>query len=217
MRDGPATFSRLLHGPPPVLPRWLDAAVERWVRLPPRVRLFWWLVVLAVLSGQYLGARGSAVTAYGPPVEVWQAGDTVLPGEPVRARRTTLPADAVPDDAVTDLPDNALAVLPIPAGTVVVGAHLNPSELVASLAPGQRVVALPLDSGSGVQVGARVDVWALDRDRGSPTLLVESRRVLAVTGERGRLSVLVAVPVEAVPDITSTLADAGVLLTLAPA
>lgn len=211
--------SGFLYGPPPPLPRRLDRLAEGWARLPPRARLMAWALLAIVVAGQCSAYRdGLAARWGGAGVEVWQATRTVPAGEDVAGalQQVRLPPVAVPPDPVTDVRPGQSLTLPLLEGAVLTHAHISSVGPAAALAPGERLLPIPVQATWGIEAGAVVDVWAVDRSRGPPELLAEGLRVLAVDGDGGRAVALVAMPARDVGAATSAMGSGQLLLTLVP-
>lgn len=179
-----------LAGPPPALPAVVDAAVERWWSLPPRVRM----LVIGALAAVVVAAAlaGRSADPWGPAVEVVVAARELQPGEVVDATAVEVvrrPAAAVPDGALEagaalELPLAA----PVPAGAALTAGHLAPAGPAALLGPGRAAVALAADGLPALVAGQVVDVLA-QSPQGQPTVLAGSARVLATDGEHLWLAV----------------------------
>lgn len=210
---------QFLYGPPPRWPRPLDRALEGWARLPPRVRLLTWTLLLIVVVVQYSAYRDGLTERWGGEgVPLWQAQHTIPAGEDPRdgLRRVVLPPIAVPPAATGSLPEDPVLAMPLLPGQVLTDTHLSPTGISATLAADQRVLSVPVGTDLQLRAGAVVDVWAIDGSRGPPTLLAQGRPVLAVTQQGGRATVLLAVHREQVATATEAMAVGSLLLTLAP-
>ncbi len=208
-----------LAGPPFVLPRALDAVAEGWARLGARVRFLVVLGLVVALGAGY-GARVAAVDARwgGAPVEVLRAERALAVGEaPDDLERIVLPPAAVPEGAVSDVPADVVLALALPAGALLLGAHLDARGPAAALPAGERVLPLPVEAGWGVEAGAFVDVWVLGAGEGAARLVARSRPVLRVDADEGQDGVaLVALQADQVAAATSGLAVGRVVLAHAP-
>ncbi len=188
-RPAPSARRAALRGAPVALPPRLDAAAERWWRLPPRVR-GGILVTLVVLALAVVG-RGATASPWGPPRPVLVAASDLPGGHALvlgDARGAEWPADLVPADALTaeDLrgaptgPD-----APRLAGPVRAGAPLARGDLVTGVSglvgDGEAAVAVPVDGLPTVTAGDRVDVVATRTD-GTGQRVASAARVLAVDG-----------------------------------
>lgn len=175
----------LLHGPLPVLPAPVDAALEGWWRLPPRVRAVATLVGVGLVIFGIL--QRTSTSEFGPPEVVAVARTAGAAGMPVEFELQRRPQTFVPPNAVREVDQRVLA-RDIGAGEVVTEWHLAagvdslltddevalavPDDL-PDLPPHARlfILATGLD-GTGVQLGDarllthRPDwLWiALDRD-----------------------------------------------------
>lgn len=124
------------------------------------------------------------------------AAGTRLTVEDVEVRR--LPADLVPDGALTEIPEGAVLADAVRRGEVLPGSRLAPagaSPLVAQLPPGTRALAvpagpgaLPLEPGDAVDVLATLDPSATGG--GEPTVTV-ARDALVVDVGAGAVSLAV--------------------------
>jgi hypothetical protein len=163
----------LLHDhlarPPWVLPRWLDAASERWWGAGPRARV----IVLAVATGLMLAAVAGRIGGdpHGPPTTVLIAthdlplGHELQPGD---LRRARWPRDLVPDSAIAD-PDVVVATArqvtaPLPRGAVATDHHLGTTGLGGAVPAGLSAVAVPIDALPPLRVGTRLDLITTDLD-----------------------------------------------------
>jgi hypothetical protein len=208
----------LLHGPALALPQPIDLVSERWARLPPRLRmLVTVLLILALLLAVQL--RVASVEAHwgGAPVFVLRAtADMPVGTRPRAVEPFALPAAAVPPRVIRDVPQNAVLSLPLPAGSVLTQAHLDPRGPTAGLPPGLRAVPISIEAGWRVESGGWVDVWVLGAGEEPSTLVASSRAVLQVREEQGRSTALVALRSDEVRATTAGLALGTVLLTHAP-
>lgn len=210
---------QFLHGPPPRWPRPIDRALEGWARLPPRVRLLTWGLLVVAVALQYSAHRdGLAERWGGEGVTLWQAHQTIPAGEDPRSglRQVVLPPVAVPPEATVTLPADPVLAMPLLAGQVLTDTHLSPTGISATLAPDQRVLSVGVGADLQLRAGAVVDVWAIDGSRGPPTLLAQGRPVLAVQQQGGRATALLAVHRDQVATATEAMVVGSLLLTLAP-
>jgi len=207
-----------LQGPPAALPGWLDRLHLTWVRLPPRVRVAVWGMLLVAAAAQCGAHRTSVAGAWGgEPVLVWQATTTLPAGvDPTGSLRPVeLPPLALPANPVQDLPAAPVLQLPLVEGGVLGRAHLDPGGASAAVSADERLVGVPVDAGLGITAGSAVDVWAAGP--GSPArLLVAGRPVLGVVGEGGRLVASVSLPEAAVAEALQLRSAGLLLLTVAP-
>jgi pilus assembly protein CpaB len=158
-----------LARPPWTLPRWLDAASERWWRAGPRTRV----IVLAVVTGLGLAAVTGriGVDPHGPPTTVLIAAHHLPLGhqlEPADLRPARWPRDLAPDGAVTGGDALALAgkqlTAPLPRGAVATEHHLGDTGLGEAVPPGYRAVAIPIDALPPLSSGTRLDLVTTDLD-----------------------------------------------------
>ncbi len=192
-------------GPPPVLPVAVDRALERWWRLPPRMRAAAVIALLVVVAaGAVLRVARSP---YGPPVPVVVAVRDLAVGAAVAGAVAPehRPADHVPSDAVATVPPDATLAMGVVSGTVLTARHLRPGGPLADLAAGSAAVAVPVDIVPGAVPGLRVDLVATLGD-GSGAVVAADARVLAVTGDL----VWFEVPRVAAPDVAAA-ASRGLL------
>lgn len=211
--------SGFLFGPPPRLPGAVDRLAEGWARLPPRVRLLSWAIAITILATQCSAYRDGLTAQWGGEgVTVLQATHSVPAGADPTASVTEvrLPPVAVPPDPTTDLGDNPRLTVPLLEGAVLTQAHLSPVGAAAALAPGDRLLPVPIDPAWGIEQGVVVDAWAVDRAAGPPRQLLTDRPVLAVQGYSGRQVALLSVPADKVAEATSVLSSGQLLLTLRP-
>jgi hypothetical protein len=209
----------LLDGPRPTLPRPLDAALEGWAGLRPRLRVA--LVAAAVaLSLGAMQARIAQVERQwgGPPVAVLVAGDDLAAGSaPAGLRQVRLPPVAVPPAAVREVPAGAVLTTAVPEGAVLTAGHLHPRGPAAALAPDRRAVPIPVEDSWGVAAGGWVDVWVLGADGRPATRIATGRQVLEVAGGAHDGTALVELHVEEVGPASAGLALGRLLLAHAPA
>ncbi|MEE8601726.1 hypothetical protein [Euzebya tangerina] len=208
----------LLHGPPLVLPRWLDRLAERWARLPPRIRFLALILVILVL----LGVQGAQVAGVqtrwgGAGQRVWRATQIVPAGGSPHdhLEAVTLPAAAVPADAVVGRVDRAAVLsLPLVQGGILTTQHLDPIGPAVSLPDDERAVPIPVELGWGIEAGGLVDVWVSPAREGELRRLAGERVVLQVQDDGRAAVALVSIPEEEVATTTTALARGSVLLTL---
>ncbi len=191
---------------------------ERWARLPPRLRM---LVVVMLTLALLLSVQLHVATVEarwgGAPVTALRAIDDLPAGvEPRAVEPVALPASAVPPRAVHDVPRGAVLSLPLPAGSVLTEAHLDPRGPAAGLPPDLRAVPIPIEAGWRVEPGGWVDVWVLGAGEEPAQLAASSRAVLQVREEQGRSTALVALRAGDVQATTAGLALGTILLTHAP-
>lgn len=208
--DRASHLRRLLDGPPPSLPSLVDAASERWWRLPPRAR------VAAVLAAGLLllaaGAGHVASSPWGPPVTVVVATRDLAIGEELTTadvRRTGWPADLVPAGALSDPAGTVVA--PVPAGSVVTDRHVARDGLARALPDGMVAVPLPAELLPEVPAGARLDLVGATLD-GRGVTLAHRALVLAAGGPQ----VWVAVDHAAAADVAAAGATGQLTLVVLP-
>jgi Flp pilus assembly protein CpaB len=211
-------LARLLAGPLPALPRWLDRIADWWSGRPPRVRATLLTLVIVALLGS-TEARVRAVEARwgGAPVAVLVATrDLGVGDEPTDLRRRSLPPAAVPPGALRATPPGVTALsLALPEGAVLTAAHLDPRGPAAGLSDDLRAVPVPIESGWGVVGGGWVDLWLLADGGAASQLAARSRPVLEVR-EDHQPTALVGLTPDEVEVVTEGLAAARLLLTHAP-
>ena len=129
--------------------------------------LIYWAFVatLAAIAAHLVLARFDAAEAarrgWGDPIEVLIATSEHRPGDALTTRRVELPASAVPDGVVDELPAGARARQFLSAGAVVELADVATIRGPASGAsPDAAVVPIPLRAPAADAVGAPVDVVA---------------------------------------------------------
>ncbi|MGH9212624.1 MAG: SAF domain-containing protein [Acidimicrobiales bacterium] len=227
----------------------LGSLVDPWVIALRARRLLarpWARRALVVLVA---GATGLAVTAsvqaaegvrerWGATRPVVVARRDLAIGETVDSSAVDvrdLPAVAVTDAALDEVPLGAVVRQPVAAGEPVIGDRLAPQGLtgVAALVPtGSRAVAIPVGPAGipPVEVGDQVDVLAMtaapadehghenedvtSAAAGSPAVALVERAPVVDVGEA---AVSVAVPAIDVPALLAGLTQGAVLLTLAGA
>lgn len=193
----------------PALPGPVDAALEGWWRLPPRLRLLAGAgLVGLVLFG--IGAR-TAASPHGPLVAVPVAQTDATAGDPVAAADVVVqrrPAAFVPDGALDDVPQGRLA-RDVGDGEVVTDRHVvdDVDDLLASgevaLALAQHLPSLP----------ARADLVVLGTALDGTGRMLATARLLAAGPEW----TWIALPVEAAPDVAAGMATGGITVVVAPA
>lgn len=152
-------WRRVLHGPLPRLPAPLDATMEGWWRLPPRLRLAATLVVVGLVAVGL--ALHTTTSRWGPATPVVVATAAAEAGQPLATTHATWPADLVPPDALATPPDG-VATRHVRAGEVVTATHVatDLSDLL-----GHDEVALNLPSvPDGLPRGATLDLLGTDFD-----------------------------------------------------
>lgn len=209
---------QLLDGRPLALPSPLDAAAERWARVPPRLRaLLALLATLAVITGLHHRIAAAEARWGGTPVTVLRAVEDLPAGSPAaRLEPIALPPAALPPRAVRHPPDGAVLSLPLPAGSVLTHAHLDPRGPAAHLPADVRAMPVPVEAGWQVEPGGWVDVWVLGAGQAPSRLVARSRAVLEVRRDEGMRTALVALRDDEVGPATEGLALGKVLLTHAP-
>ncbi len=215
MRD---RLDALLRGSYPRLPRLLDACSDRWAGLRPRARaVAVALCVVALLLAVDARVRAAESRWGGPPRLALVAQRDLGVGDvPAPLRATTLPPGAVPDSAVTAVPDRAVLALALPRGAVLTAAHLDPRGPAAGLDATGRVVPVPAEPGWAVTAGGWVDVWVLGAGDAPAELVARRRPVLAVRRDADGLTALVGLAADEVGPTTTGLALGRVLLAHAP-
>ncbi|MGH8896396.1 MAG: hypothetical protein ACRDZ4_05070 [Egibacteraceae bacterium] len=209
---------KLLYGRPFALPAPMDAVSERWARVPPRLRalLILWVALAAMAGMQHRVALTEARWG-GTPVTVLRAMEDLPAGAPAaRLERVTLPPAALPPHAVGHAPDGAVLSLPLPAGSVLTQAHLDPRGPAANLPDDVRAVPVPVEAGWQVEPGGWVDVWVLGAGQAPSRLVARSRAVLEVRRDEGTRTALLSLRDGEVGPATEGLALGKVLLTHAP-
>ncbi|MGH8904628.1 MAG: hypothetical protein ACRDYA_23825 [Egibacteraceae bacterium] len=209
---------QLMNGRPLALPSPVDAVSERWARVPPRMRAL--LVLLAVLAAIVGMQHRVALTQArwgGTPVTVLRAVEDLPAGTPAaRLEPIALPPAALPPRAVGHPPDGAVLSLPLPAGSVLTQAHLDPRGPAAHLPDDVRAVPVPVEAGWRIEPGGWVDVWVLGAGEVPSRLVARSRAVLEVRRDEGTRTALVTLHDDEVGPTTEGLALGKVLLTHAP-
>lgn len=166
-----------LDGPPFALPPVLDRVAERWWRARPRSRLVVGLAVVVLLV--VIGLANAAAAPHGPPSVAWVAtrdlrvGDVLGPDE---LRRTTWPADLLPDGVVSE--PSGILVAPLPRGAVATDRHVGDGGPATGLPPGTAVVPVPVDAVPPLPSGARLELVAGDGVGGAGQLITGDALVL---------------------------------------
>lgn len=158
-------------GPALALPARLDQLVERWARLPWRLRA----LLVAILCGSLFmfhlssvsNARGLADDLH----EVWVASTTLAPGDSPDGKfvRAKVPDSALPELAIDHMPTTA-PVLTIVAGTVATTAHFDGLEKAPDVPIGHRAIALTTTDADLYAPGSRVDLWQIREQTPQPFL-----------------------------------------------
>ena len=169
-------------------------------------------VITAVGVNQLTAEARRLRAAYGATVDVTVVVEATGVGTPLRSVTALrpVPTGLVPDQAVTDLADDATAAVPLTAGTIVTRPHVAADAAIgadeAALAFPVGPATPPLAVGSSVTIVAASDPFAP-----SPTALIGGRVV-----DIGADQVLVAVhrtdleaASSAITSGTATLALAG--------
>lgn len=207
----------LLHGPPPPLPRVLDAAAEGWAGMGSRSRaLLVGSLVVALLAVYAVQLVAVDRRWGGPPVPVWRVVADQTAGEIPDAEQVHLPPLAVPDGALARPPGERALAVPVVAGTVLTEAHLDPRGPAARLPPDQRILPVPVEPGWQVVPGGLVDVWVLSGREAAAELVAAGRPVLAVTNDSGQPVALVALHAGDMAAATAGLATGRLVLAHAP-
>lgn len=196
------------------------------LRRQPRL---WWAVTLtialAVGGAVWSIVAGAEATrrAWGATEHVVVATRDLAPGTPVRAGDVEVverPRAVVPDGALHQLGDGQVASAAVAAGEVLVAARLAPlglTGLAATLPPGARAVAVPIEAGSSppLTVGDHVDVLvALAPEAagdGPPGFVVAAGALVVSVDE---VAVTLAVRSAAAPRIAVALGQGAVTLAL---
>jgi hypothetical protein len=209
----------LLDGPKPGLPRPLDALVDAWAGLRPRVRLLV-LALALVATGAAAHARLGQLEARwgGTPVAVLVATEDLPAGSaPAGLRTVRLPPAIVPPTALADIPDGQVLTAPLPQHAVLTSGHLHPRGPAAVLGPERRAVPIPVEEGWGVVAGGWVDLWVLGAEGQQASQIASGRAVLEVTGDAHEATALVELHADEVGPATAGLARGQLLLAHAPA
>lgn len=191
-------------GPLPALPRALDSVSEGWWRLPPRLRLLAF-IVLVVLVGFGVVRRGSA-TPWGPPVEVVVAAGDLDAGQPVAAMTASRPASLVPSNALERIPSGRMS-RDVTAGEVLTSAHVV-ADLDDLLENGEVAIALSQQL-PGIRVGSRLEILGTGFDGLGDHL--GPGRLLAVDGDQ----TWVAIDQDRAPAIAAAMTTGSVTVALA--
>lgn len=209
----------LLSGGHPRLPRPVDALSEQWWRLRPRVRTLAVATVVVLAAAGMQSRISAAESRWGGEPRTVLVADRDLPvGAPADGlRRRPMPPLAVPDGALTAVPDGAVLSFALPAGGVLTATHLDGRGPAAGLARGLRAVPVPAEQGWGVVRGGWVDVWVLGAGDAPAALVASSRPVLDVRSDPAGATAIVGMAADEVGPTTEGLALGRVLLTHAPA
>ena len=212
------SLRQLINGRPIALPSLVDAVLERWARVPPRPRaLLMLLATLGMITVMQHRVALAEARWGGMPVVVLRAAEDLPAGAPAaRLRPVALPPAALPSRVVRHPPDGAVLSLPLPAGSVLTEAHLDPRGPTANLPDDVRAVPVPVETGWQVEPGSWVDVWVLGAGDVPSRLVARARAVLQVRRDEGTRTALVALRDDEVGPVTEGLALGKVLLTHAP-
>lgn len=189
----------------------------------------WWLLTVAVALG--VGWVVSSIVADAERTRLaWGTTELVAVTSRHLAAGTTIdggdvelvarPRALVPEGAVAEVPDGQVVAVAMEAGEVVVRARLAPlglGPLAATLAPGTRAVAVPVEAGLAppLLVGDRVDVMvavAPEAAGGGPPGFVVAADALVVAVDEA--AVTVAVSRAEAPRIAVALGQGAVTLAL---
>lgn len=183
----------------------------------------WGLAVLlaattAGLVAHVAGGAAEAASRWSPGPAVLVVRAPVPAGEAVTTAHVglrRLPAVAVPDGALRELPEGATAAVALHPGEVLLADRVRgASPVAARLPPGARGVAVPNDTALPVRVGDRVDVLAtfeIEATGAPPTVAVaRSALVVHVASD----AVTVAVQEAAAPKVAYAVAAGAVTLAL---
>lgn len=145
-----------------------------------------------------VAAADEARAAWGTVTDVWVVAAPASPGDPVVARRATVPVAMAPTGAAVDVPPGAVAAQHLAMGAVVTEADLRrPDDIPA----GWLVVTAPADRSPSLSPGDPVDV------------LGASGHVCSGTAARaGQDRVEVAVPPDCAAALTADLLADDVLV-----
>jgi Flp pilus assembly protein CpaB len=201
-------------GAPIVLPAIVDAASERWWRLPPRRRGV--LLVLLVVGALALVGRGATTSPWGPPRDVLVATTDLAGGQrltPQHTRSVPWPASLVPDGALAadDLAGDLRLAGPVPVGTVLARHHAV-TGVAGLVDAGRAAVAVPVDGLPAVPAGTRVELVATAPD-GSGHRVASDARVAAVAPDVTWLDV----PADRVAAVAAAGAAGRLTLAVRPA
>ncbi|MDQ4129618.1 MAG: SAF domain-containing protein [Actinomycetota bacterium] len=181
-----ARLARLLHGPPPALPRALDRLSERWACAPPRARVA--VLLAAALVMLAIAGRGAVRSPWGAPSPVLVARSDLPAGhvlQPPDLAASTWPSRVVPAGS----PSEASSVtgtplaMGLPAGGLLTSTHLAVPGVAAGLPAGHVAVSVKVPEGLALASGQHVDLMTLERGGGG-VLLASDATILAVEGER---------------------------------
>ncbi len=151
-----------LHGPAPVWPRPLDAALEWWAGLPTRARVALRAGAAVVVAVAVSG--GLVQGPWGAPVPVVVATRDVAAGAPLGPTDLEVaqrPRGLVPPDAITDqgaVPPDAVADGHLPAGTFLTHRAISAGGPGGAATPGTAVVPVPADTLPPLPIGTRLDL-----------------------------------------------------------
>lgn len=204
----------LLDGPPPALPRPLDAAAEGWAAARPRTR-----VALGVLGAALLLAvagRGAARSPWGPPTPVvvaaadLPAGRAVAPTDVVVA---TWPQEVVPAGAARDAIEVVGRTLArgVPASIPLTAGHLLRPGVAGDLPAGTVAFPLPYEGDLALAPGLRLDLLGVQTD-GAGVRLATGATILGVE----ETTVWIAVAREEAPGVAAAAALGEVTVVLLP-
>ena len=202
-------------------------------RVPRRLRplldpaaLRYWAAVIA-LAALLAGIVGRTVASAERSRDAWGSRRTVLVAArtleagdalgPAEVRSVRWPAELVPPEAVSTLPDEVRARGPIGAGAPIT------ADVVAAPdegpPPGARTIAIAVDERSlPVKVGQRVDLWSVPDGAIGADGAVGAERVAidALVLDASEAVVVVAVRSAQVADAAEAVATAHVVLVGTP-
>lgn len=112
---------------------------------------------------------------WGETADLAVATSASAPGEVIDAELRTLPARAVPDDALTEVPDGATARRRVGAGEILVAADITLAiGPAATASTGEVVVTMEYATASDADVGVEIEIYS------DGLVLAEQGRIVGV-------------------------------------
>jgi hypothetical protein len=168
----------------------------------------YWLAIAAAAGAVALGAThamarvDAARRSWGDAEVVWMATAAIEPGQPILADRRSVPRAVVPIGAVTEAPGDVVARQRIGLGEIITDLDLAAPGPAGRIPDGWVAFAMPSTVGH-FAAGDNLHVYSGDQ-------LVAA----GVVVEAGESEVMVAVPGEAAPALSTALLTDTVTLAL---
>ena len=170
----------------------------------------YWLVISAVAGAVALGAGramagvDAARRSWGEQMEVWVASTAIEPGQPIRADRHQVPRAVAPASAVNVSPADSVARQHIAPGEIITDDDVAARGPAGLIPDGWLAFAVPA-AVAHFAPGDRVRAYSGDQFVAA-----------GVVVDRGESELMVAIPVEAAPAMTTALLANTVTIALTP-